>query len=49
MRRLWAGWRARILFDDVPAALIYISGAQSSAIVPYGVAGRASTRVVVEY
>ena len=39
----------RILFDDAPAALIYVSAGQSSAIVPYGVAGRASTRVVVEY
>ena len=39
----------RILFDDAPAGLIYVSGGQSSTIVPSGVAGRASTRVVVEY
>lgn len=39
----------RILFDGIPAPLIYVSDAQSSAIVPYGVAGRTSTEVVVEY
>ncbi len=39
----------RVLFDDVPAALIYVSAGQTSAIVPYAVAGRPSTRVVVEY
>ncbi len=39
----------RVLFDDVPAPLVYVSGAQSSAIVPYEMAGRPSARVVVEY
>ncbi len=39
----------RILFDETPAPLIYVSAGQSSAIVPYGVSGRSSTQVVVEY
>ena len=39
----------RILFDGVPAPLVYVSDKQSSAIVPYGVAGRASVDVQVEY
>jgi uncharacterized protein (TIGR03437 family) len=39
----------RVLFDDIPAPLIYTSAAQVSAIVPYALAGRASTRVIVEH
>jgi uncharacterized protein (TIGR03437 family) len=39
----------RILFDNVPAPIIYVSAAYSSAVVPYEVAGRQSTEVVVEY
>jgi uncharacterized protein (TIGR03437 family) len=39
----------RIYFDDVPAPLIYSSNQQASAIVPYEVAGKATTRVQVEY
>ncbi|MBM3764173.1 MAG: hypothetical protein FJW32_02170 [Acidobacteria bacterium] len=38
----------RILFDDTPAPLIYASAGQSSAVVPYNVAGKQSVRVVVE-
>ena len=38
----------RILFDDTPAPLIYVSATQSSAVVPYTVAGKQSVRVVVE-
>jgi uncharacterized protein (TIGR03437 family) len=38
----------RILFDDTPAPLIYVSAGQSSAVVPYNVAGKQSVRVVVE-
>lgn len=40
---------ARILFDGVPAPLIYVSDAQVSAIVPYAVAGRSSTNVEAEF
>jgi len=39
----------RILFDGVPAPLIYVSSTKSSAVVPYGVAGRLSTTLQVEY
>ncbi len=45
----------RVLFDNVPAPITYVgpSGDRTSdqinAIVPYGVSGRASTNVVVEY
>jgi uncharacterized protein (TIGR03437 family) len=40
---------ARILFNGVPAPLVYVSDKQSSAIVPYAVAGRTSVEVQVEY
>jgi uncharacterized protein (TIGR03437 family) len=39
----------RILFNGVPAPLLYVTDKQSSAIVPYGVAGRPSVDVQVEY
>jgi uncharacterized protein (TIGR03437 family) len=39
----------RVLFDGVASPLVYVYGAQTSAIVPYAVAGRRSTRVEVEY
>jgi uncharacterized protein (TIGR03437 family) len=38
----------RVLFDGVPAAMIYASAGQTSAIVPYSVAGKGSTKVEVE-
>ena len=39
----------RVLFDGVAAPLIYVSAAQTSAIVPYAVAGKASTQVQIEF
>jgi uncharacterized protein (TIGR03437 family) len=39
----------RILFNGVPAPLLHVSDKQSSAIVPYAVAGRTSVDVQVEY
>lgn len=39
----------RILFNGIPAPLIYVSAAQCSAIVPYFGASTASTNVQVEY
>jgi uncharacterized protein (TIGR03437 family) len=39
----------RVLFDGVPAPIIYASSGQTSAMVPYGVAGRSATNIVVEY
>ncbi len=38
----------RVLFDDVPAPLLYASANQVGAIVPYEVVERASTKVTVE-
>lgn len=39
----------RLLFDGAPAPLIYVSGSQISAVVPYSVAGRQNTRVQLDY
>ncbi|MEO7648936.1 MAG: hypothetical protein ABIZ80_00575, partial [Bryobacteraceae bacterium] len=39
----------RILFNGEPAPLLYVSDKQSSAIVPYAMAGRSSVDVQVEY
>ena len=38
-----------VYFDDVPAPLIYASSGQTSVIVPYTVAGRSTTQMVVEF
>lgn len=38
----------RVLFDGEPGAMIYSSRGQVSAVVPYAVAGRPSTRISVE-
>src|SRR4051812_42433573 len=35
----------QLLFDDVPAPLIYVSQSQVSAMVPYAVAGKAAVQV----
>ena len=40
---------ARLLFDGVPAPLIYVSAGQSSAFVPYSVSGKTTTLVEAEY
>jgi photosystem II stability/assembly factor-like uncharacterized protein len=37
----------QVLFDDVPAPLLFVSPSQLGAIVPYAVYGHASTRVQV--
>lgn len=39
----------RVLFDGLPSPLIYVSGGQINAVVPYGIAGQAETQVQVEY
>jgi uncharacterized protein (TIGR03437 family) len=39
----------RVLFDDVPAPIIYAWNQQTSVMVPYEVSGRANTKVRVEY
>ncbi len=38
----------RVLFDGVPAPLIYVSENQVSAVAPYSIAGRATTRITAE-
>jgi uncharacterized protein (TIGR03437 family) len=38
----------RVLFDDVAAPLLYTSPGQINTIVPYEVAGRSATRMVIE-
>lgn len=39
----------RVLFDNIPAPILYTSATQVSAVVPYEIANRVSTRMVVEY
>lgn len=39
----------RVLFDGVPAPLLYVSGVQVNAVAPYFLANRVTTRVSVEY
>lgn len=39
----------RILFDGVPAPIIYVSAKQDAVVVPYAVAGRTQTSVTAEY
>ena len=39
----------QVLFDGVPAPIVYVSDRQLSAIVPYELAGRLSTRIQVSY
>ncbi len=38
----------RVLFDDTPAPVIYVSAGQSSVVVPYNVNGKRTVQVVVE-
>ena len=39
----------RVLFDGVPSPIVYSSATQTSAIVPYSVAGKTNARMIVEY
>jgi uncharacterized protein (TIGR03437 family) len=39
----------RVLFDGVPAPMVYAWGPQSAGVVPYAVGGKTSVQVVVEY
>jgi uncharacterized protein (TIGR03437 family) len=39
----------QVTFDAIPAAIIYTSSTRISVMVPYGVAGRVSTAMVVTY
>jgi uncharacterized protein (TIGR03437 family) len=39
----------RVLFDGIPAPMVYSSASQVSAIAPYAIAGKSSTRLQVEF
>jgi uncharacterized protein (TIGR03437 family) len=39
----------RVLFDNTAAPILYASSGQTSVMVPYGVFGRTTTSIVVEY
>jgi uncharacterized protein (TIGR03437 family) len=39
----------QVTFDNNPAPLLYVSAGQVNALVPYEVAGRAQTRMIVTY
>jgi trimeric autotransporter adhesin len=39
----------QILFDGIPAPIIYVSSTQSSVMVPYEIAGRTTTNLTVVY
>lgn len=39
----------RVLFDNIAAPLVYVSDTKITAVAPWGLAGRLSTQVVVEY
>jgi uncharacterized protein (TIGR03437 family) len=39
----------QVLFDGVPAPLVYVLATQSSAVIPYGVSGISSTQLTVSY
>ena len=38
----------RVLFDGVPAPLLYVSAGQVNAVVPYSVAGHTSTQIILD-
>jgi uncharacterized protein (TIGR03437 family) len=38
-----------ITFDGLPAPIVYVSANQIAGVVPYGVAGKTSTQVMVQY
>jgi uncharacterized protein (TIGR03437 family) len=42
------GW-TRLLFDGIPAPMVWVGQEQLTAVVPYEVAGRASSKVQIEY
>jgi uncharacterized protein (TIGR03437 family) len=39
----------QVSFDNIVAPLLYVSATQINVVVPYGIAGRVSTRMVVSY
>jgi uncharacterized protein (TIGR03437 family) len=41
--------QSRVLFDGVPAPLLYVRDDQINAVVPYSIAGRSTTQVRIEH
>jgi uncharacterized protein (TIGR03437 family) len=41
--------QTQVFFDGVAAPIYYVSATQTSVFVPYGIAGRTSTQIVVSY
>lgn len=39
----------RVLFDDIPAPITFASNSQTNVVAPYGIAGRATVRAVIEH
>ncbi len=39
----------RVLFDDIPAPMVYAVNGQVSLVAPYSIKGKSFTRIVVEY
>ena len=39
----------QVLFDEVPAPIIYVQAGQASVVVPYSLAGKTSTQVRISY
>jgi uncharacterized protein (TIGR03437 family) len=39
----------QVFFDNIAAPILYVSGTQTSVMVPYGIAGRASTNMRIVY
>ena len=39
----------RVLFDGIPAPMVYAFAGQTAAVVPYAVSGNLTTKMVVEY
>lgn len=40
--------QTQVLFDGIPAPLTYVSPGQINCVVPYGIAGRSTTRISVQ-
>ena len=41
--------QTRFLFDNIAAPIVYVTAGQASVIVPYTVAGKSTTQLVIEY
>ncbi|MCX6612274.1 MAG: hypothetical protein NTW74_15655, partial [Acidobacteria bacterium] len=44
-----ASVNTRVLFDGIPAPVLYASATQTSVVVPFSLVGKSTTSIVVEY